>query len=160
MGKKTVIFSLLAILYFIPMNLYSQDKIEWKNKNEINHVANVDTFQLKVDLYAHYITFIDDVDYYLKRTRVGNTSYFFRFVPIGSGRLRWVIEIYKLENNLGSLVAEGMVDRWTDFLMANFDLNRNSFVFNTLNAEWDQNGDMISLTKEDEIGEISISDIW
>jgi hypothetical protein len=49
MGKKSMIFVPLVILHFITMNVYGQEKMEWKSKDKIGYVVCADTLQLSED---------------------------------------------------------------------------------------------------------------
>ena len=155
MGKKSMIFVPLVILHFITMNVYGQEKMEWKSKDKIGYVVCADTLQLSEDKW-----YVGCLGYHTKCMTIENSCYFFRFLPIGSGIWRWLIEIYRQENDHWRLVAEGKVYRTTSFITADFDSRNNKIIISTFNAEYDSSTkEMISLSKVEEIAELSLSDL-
>ena len=185
MDKKTIIFSLFAISFFICVfafagcsnltsltipnsvttigeyaNTYGQNEyekeIEWKSKDKIEQIVFADTLQIK-GVYAEYG--IDACDY-TKSMIINNTCLFFKFFPVGFGESIFSIEIYKQVYDQWRLVAKGEVRRPVCSITAEFDPSNNNIVFYTLIFEFDSNTKKYkSKRKVEEIGKISISDL-
>jgi hypothetical protein len=161
MGTKKMILYLFIILSLNVLKTYSQngytEKIKWECKYCIDYrnIVNSDTCELKDSFKIHGY----DSHLYTKSMTIENVCYFFEFVPYGSGECLWYIGIYKQEDNLWRMVARGEVAKPVSYITVDFNASRNSFVFSTLNATYDSSKNKSIIKVEDNIGEISISDL-
>ncbi|MBR5653036.1 MAG: hypothetical protein IKX22_03030 [Prevotella sp.] len=132
-------------------------EIEWKSKDEIEQTICADTLQMKNELYSQCG---DMVDYYTKSMTIGHSCLFFKFIPIGYGVPRWLIEIFKQEDGHWRLVAKGEIVIPVLSITADYDCCNNTIVFSTLNAKFDSlTGHIKSLKKMEKIGELSLADL-
>ena len=153
-----MIYSLFSIFLFIAMNSYCQEKIEWESKIKRENVISVDTLQMMVGKYA--IMYRDGIGYHTESLRINGNCFYLIFLPVGSGIARWHIIIYKTENDLWRLVAEGEVYRYSYSIQADFDSSNNNIVFSEIHAEIDSSNHKIkSLTRGEVIGILSLSDL-
>ena len=89
----------------------------------------------------------------------GRKRYCCRYFNYGSGLPIWDIEVFQHENGRWKIVAKGIM-KGPVFITAEDDACNNRIVFYKLDARIDTyTGEIKSLTKGKEIGELSLSDL-
>lgn len=153
MGKKALIFSIVALLLSVAVNSYGQDiyeeKIRWQDN--VGHVVYADSSQIMNRIPDFMRGCIDkgNSEYeYIKTINVNDSRYLSMCLEIGSGMPLWQIEIYKQVNDKWKLVAVGRVYRPCHAIRVGQDSAKNKLVFYT---DKDKYGD-----KDEEVGELSL----
>lgn len=131
------------------------EEIEWRSKEDLDHVSFADTCEMKE--YHGKGRYSPPVE--TKEFAIQGKRYCCRYFNYGSGLPIWDIEVFQHENDRWKIVAKGIM-RDPVFITAEDDACKNRIVFYKLEARIDTyTGEIKSLTKGKEIGELSLSDL-
>ena len=131
------------------------EEIEWRSKEDLDHVSFADTCEMKE--YHGKGRYSPPVE--TKEFAIQGKRYCCRYFNYGSGLPIWDIEVFQHENDRWKIVAKGIM-KGPVFITAEDDACNNRIVFYKLDARIDTyTGEIKSLTKGKEIGELSLSDL-